>query len=66
MIKQERLAEALDLIDALAFYAKADTWWATMLVPDHPAGEINDDYSSVDGTRRPGKRARVALGWEEE
>lgn len=65
-MKKEALAEAIAVLDALAFYGRADTWWATMLLPDHPAGDINDDYSSVDGRLRPGKRARVALGWEEE
>lgn len=58
------------LIEALAFYAAADTYHAIGFFPDPPCGEFMQDFSEhgdltyPDGDMRPGKRAREALsGW---
>jgi hypothetical protein len=61
----ERLAWASEVVEALAFYADPDTWFAVGLFPDPPNGPIMDDFSEWDGRQRPGDRARTALQWEE-
>lgn len=55
------------LIETLRLYADPDTYFATFIHPDRPAGAINDDYSTHDhgdyddGDIRPGYAARKAL-----
>ncbi len=56
------------MLAAILFYADPDTYFATFIVPDRPAGAINDDWSTHDGSDiyddddiRPGFAARKAL-----
>lgn len=56
------------LIEALRFYADPDTYFATYISADRPAGGINDDWSVhynyqdyEEGDVRPGYLARKAL-----
>lgn len=50
------------LLGALEFYADPETWFAVALFPDHPCGEIVDDFSDTEALgEKPGKRAREAL-----
>lgn len=55
------------LIEALAFYADAETYHAIGIFPDRPCGEFINDFSVheqeiyPEGDQRPGKRAREAL-----
>ena len=55
------------MVATIAFYADPDTYFATFIVPDRPAGAINDDWSTHDhpdyeeGDIRPGYAARKAL-----
>jgi len=56
---ERALAEALS---ALSFYADAGTYFAIGFMPDRPCGGFMDDFSMTELGRKPGKRARVALG----
>ena len=49
------------IIDALEFYADWETYFAVGFSFDPPCGEFVKDFSSINGTMRPGKRARKAL-----
>lgn len=67
------LVAALGMIEALEFYADPDSYFALMVVPDHPCGEFAYDSSRLtdeetqyytdyrDGQEYHGKRAREAL-----
>lgn len=60
------VAEISELIDALRFYASAETYHAVMIVADHPAGDFADDLSDDHGNQyydrpMPGKLARETL-----
>jgi hypothetical protein len=66
MTPAERLAWADGVVEALAFYANPDTWFAVALFPDPPNGPIMDDFSEWDGIQRPGAKAREALKWIED
>lgn len=60
------LAEVERLRAALTFYANADTHFKIGSLSGAPYGAYVDDVSDVDGTPRPGKRARQALGVDAE
>lgn len=56
---------------ALMFYADPETYHAIDFWTDPPCGEFDDDFSEAHGhpnydRAMPGKRARIALGWEQE
>lgn len=58
--------EMKTLVDALRFYANAESYHAVTIIADRPAGEFADDMSADHGdeyyTRAmPGKTARAAL-----
>jgi len=46
------------LIEALAFYADTDTYFAIGIFPDPPCGDFITDF---DEHKKPGARARKAL-----
>ena len=53
------------LLEALAFYASWETYFAISIMGDPPWGPFIDDFSEVDNefgfnTWRPGRRAREA------
>jgi hypothetical protein len=54
------------LAEALKFYANPETYFALLVIPDHPAGEFFEDESDDHqhpqlGGPRYGKRARAGL-----
>jgi hypothetical protein len=50
---------------ALEYYADPDTYFAIGFFPDHPCGEFMGDFSECAPLgKKPGKRARIALGIE--
>jgi hypothetical protein len=60
------VAGVSDLIDALRFYATAQTYHAVTVLVDRPAGEFADDFSDDHGDEyyeraMPGKLARETL-----
>jgi len=57
---------ALKLHQVLSFYADPGTYFAIAFVPDPPNGEFMDDFSETDLGWKPGKRARIAMGIEDE
>lgn len=57
---------ALSLQQVLAFYADPETYFAIGFFPDPPNGDFMEDFSETELGRKPGKRARVALGLEED
>ncbi len=59
---------ATNIIRALEFYADPETYAAIGFLDDPPAGEFMDDFSEFmpELGRKPGKRARIALGLETE
>lgn len=60
------------LIETLRLYADPDTYFATFIQADRPAGAINDDWSTHDHPDyddedvRPGYAARKALKYVDE
>lgn len=63
------LVKLADYQEALSFYAEPDTYHAIGFFADPPCGEFDDDFSEGHGDPNydrpmPGKRARIALGWE--
>lgn len=63
LTEDERKKAFFFLFGTLEFYADVDTWFAVMLMPDPPCGNIVRDYGYVDDRRKPGRRARIALQW---
>jgi hypothetical protein len=62
MSEEERKKLFLFMLGVVKFYGDPWTWWATMLIPDRPAGPINHDYrKDYEGQYRPGGRARLAF-----
>jgi hypothetical protein len=57
-----RDAELARLREALEFYADPDTYFAVGFMFDPPTGDFADDFDDTDLGRKPGKRAREALG----
>ena len=58
-------ARVAALEETLVFYADPDTYFAIGIFPDPPCGEFMDDFSETEELgAKPGKCARVALGWE--
>ncbi len=58
----EELEEQVEkLTEALAFYGDPDSYFAVAVRGDSPCGEFAYDLSEIDGTWRPGKRARETL-----
>lgn len=60
------VAEISELVDALRFYASAQTYHAVTVLADHPAGDFADDFSQDHGDEyydraMPGKLARETL-----
>ena len=50
------------LVDALAFYADEDSYFAIGFFPDRPCGDFIEDFSQDSfGTMRPGKKAMAVL-----
>ena len=49
------------LVEALAFYADIETYFAIGFFPDRPCGEFMTDFEKTDLGHKPGKRARKAL-----
>ena len=49
------------LVEALAFYANIETYFAIGFFPDRPCGEFMSDFEKTDLGHKPGKRARKAL-----
>lgn len=65
LIEQAREAERLR--EALEFYADPETYFAIGFWPDPPCGAFIDDGSETMGLgMKPGKRARIVLGYEKE
>ncbi|NIT77287.1 MAG: hypothetical protein GWN58_22810 [Anaerolineae bacterium] len=62
----ENSKAALNLQQALSFYADPETYFAIGFFPDPPNGEFMDDFSETELGVKPGKRARIALGIEDE
>lgn len=60
--------EIVRLRDALEFYADPESYFAVMILGDSPCGEIIEDVSDTGEPLgwRHGKRARIALGLEQE
>jgi hypothetical protein len=55
----------IKLIKTLVFYADPGAYIGIGFFPDHPHGEFMEDFSDCgDLGRKPGKRARIALGIE--
>jgi len=55
-----------NMVEAVGFYANPETYVAVGFFPDPPCGEFMDDFSETgDLGRKPGKRARQALGVED-
>jgi len=50
-------------VDVLGVYANPDSWFAVSIMSDPPCGVMGKDFRLVDGVRRPGGRARLALHW---
>ena len=65
MSEEERKRWFFFFFKIVEFYADGDTWFATMLMPDNPAGAINHDYHLCADLNRcaPGGRARIAKAW---
>lgn len=65
MSEEERRRWFFFFFHIVEFYASGDTWFATTLLPDLPAGLINGDYHHCEDLNRraPGGRARFALSW---
>lgn len=61
------IEEVEKLQDVVEFYAEPLSWFGVALWTDPPCGDIAEDYSYSDVLTRevPGRRARVALGWEQ-
>lgn len=54
------------MVEAIGFYANPETYFAVGFFPDPPCGEFMDDFSETGQLgRKPGKRARQALGVED-
>ena len=49
------------LVEALAFYADIETYFAIGFFPDPPCGEFMKDFEDTEMGQKPGKRARKAL-----
>ena len=49
------------LVNALAFYADEDSYFAIGFLPDRPCGDFIKDFSDSFGTMRPGKKAKAVL-----
>ena len=64
-------ATFLLMLETLAFYADADTYFAIGIIPDAPCGEFATDFDDINmlndrdevcyTVNRPGKRARDAI-----
>lgn len=54
---------AINLAEALAFYADPDSYFAIAIMADRPCGEFADDVSKDEtyGRHMPGAKARAAL-----
>lgn len=65
MSEAERKSWFFFFFRIVEFYASGDTWFATSLIRDPPAGLINGDYHYCDDLMRraPGGRARIAFAW---
>lgn len=61
-------AKADDMTRALEFYANPESYFATFIMPDRPAGPFADDIGCVEmlgeHDHRHGRLARQALGRE--
>ena len=61
------LKERDEALAVLGFYADPNTYYAVTFFVDPPYGELADDISDCGlAGRKPGKRARIALGLEEK
>src|SRR4030067_1917109 len=49
------------LVEALAFYADIETYFAIGFFPDRPCGKFMTDFEKTDLGHKPGKCARKAL-----
>ena len=56
-------AEALgEILEALAFYADGETYFAIGFFPDPPCGDFIEDFDEVPNLgQKPGKRARAVF-----
>ncbi len=52
------------LLEALAFYADPNTYFAIGFLPDPPNGEFMGDFSVTELGQKPGKLAREVLEWD--
>lgn len=50
------------VLRALFFYASPSTYMAIGFFPDRPCGELMEDFGETYAGRKPGARARKALG----
>ena len=50
-----------EIVEALAFYADPETYFAVGFFPDPPCGDFMEDFSETHLGMKPGKRAREAL-----
>lgn len=58
----ERVNDILtDALETLEFYARPESYFAILFIPDPPAGEFMDDFSETALGRKPGRRAREAI-----
>jgi hypothetical protein len=62
--------EQREVLDALAFYADPETYFAIAFLPDRPCGPFEDDFEELTGPlahpdghpwTKPGRRAREVL-----
>lgn len=60
-VAKEAEADVELLMQALCFYSAPDSYFAIAFIPDPPCGEFIEDFEDIDGTPRPGKRARAAM-----
>ena len=61
----QALNEVRRLSEVIDFYADPETYFAVLIVGDHPCGDFVTDLSIIPGDyiARPGMRARQALGF---
>jgi hypothetical protein len=62
---EERKRMFFFMFELVSFYGSGDTWFATSILADPPAGLITGDYHDCPdlGRKAPGGRARIGLSW---
>lgn len=60
------LSDREGLAASLCFYAAPESYFAVSILTDPPCGDFSDDFSETEFGQKPGRRARIALGWEQQ